>query len=34
VPHDFGAWTSLILMAVYVVVIAIIGTALFNRRDA
>jgi hypothetical protein len=34
VSHDFGAWTSLILMVVYVVVIAAIGTALFNRRDA
>jgi ABC-type transport system involved in multi-copper enzyme maturation permease subunit len=34
VSHDFGAWTALILMVVYVVVIAAIGAVLFNRRDA
>lgn len=32
--HDFGAWTSLILMVVYVVVLLVIGTTLFARRDA
>jgi ABC-type transport system involved in multi-copper enzyme maturation permease subunit len=34
VANDFGAWTSLILLVVYVVVILSVGTALFARRDA
>ncbi|HWD96807.1 MAG TPA: ABC transporter permease subunit [Acidimicrobiales bacterium] len=34
VANDFSAWTALILMVIYVVVIVGIGTALFARRDA
>jgi ABC-2 type transport system permease protein len=34
VANDFGAWTSLILLVIYVVVILGVGTALFARRDA
>jgi ABC-2 type transport system permease protein len=34
VANDFGAWTSLLLLVVYVVVILGVGTALFARRDA
>jgi ABC-2 type transport system permease protein len=34
VANDFGPWTSLILLAVYVVVVLVVGTSLFVRRDA
>jgi ABC-2 type transport system permease protein len=34
VAHDFGAWTSLILMTLYVVVLLVVATTLFTRRDA
>lgn len=34
VPHDFGAWTALAILAAYVVVLFSIGTTMFLRRDA
>ncbi len=34
VANDFGAWTSLILLGVYVIVILAVGVTLFARRDA
>jgi ABC-2 type transport system permease protein len=34
IANDFGAWTSLILLVIYAVVILVVGTTLFTRRDA
>jgi ABC-2 type transport system permease protein len=34
IANDFGAWTSLIVLVVYAVVLVAIGTTLFTRRDA
>jgi ABC-2 type transport system permease protein len=34
VSHDFGVWTSTILLLVYVVVIVGVGISMFTRRDA
>jgi ABC-type transport system involved in multi-copper enzyme maturation permease subunit len=34
VSNDFGAWTSLIILVIYVVVVLGVGTAMFTRRDA
>jgi ABC-type transport system involved in multi-copper enzyme maturation permease subunit len=34
VANDFGPWTSLIVLAVYAVVLVAIGTTVFTRRDA
>ncbi|MGA7835359.1 MAG: ABC transporter permease subunit [Acidimicrobiales bacterium] len=34
VSNDFGPWTSLLLMVVYVIAITGVGTTLFVRRDA
>lgn len=32
--HDFGGWTALLVMVLYVAVITAIGIVLFDRRDA
>jgi hypothetical protein len=34
IANDFGAWTSLILLAIYALVVLVVGTTLFTRRDA
>jgi hypothetical protein len=34
VTNDFSAWTALILLIVYGIVLVTVGTTLFNRRDA
>jgi ABC-2 type transport system permease protein len=34
IAHDFDAWTSLLLLAVYAVVLVAVGITLFTRRDA
>jgi ABC-type transport system involved in multi-copper enzyme maturation permease subunit len=34
VPHDFGAWTALVILAAYVVVLFTVGASMFLRRDA
>jgi ABC-type transport system involved in multi-copper enzyme maturation permease subunit len=34
VANHFGAWTSLIILAVYAIVLVAIGATIFTRRDA
>jgi ABC-2 type transport system permease protein len=32
--HDFGAWTAVVVLLVYVIIVVGIGTTMIQRRDA